>query len=150
MGQGTNQFLGTLDQSPSRGLFATLLRHAYENEVSMRSKWYIPGKWASSATNEARVSKDRGCKDCATHSAWFASQPRYRNPTGSKYSNMRTSQRCFVIVPTMLNQSWNGGESSRIRLRRMAAIKGNMPNIRLSILYLPVRCMIHLFGDANT
>ena len=84
MDKGTYRFLGTLDRSPSRGLFATLSRRAHENEVPVRSKWHIPGKWASSATNETRVSKDRGFKYYATHSAWFASQPRYRNPTGSK------------------------------------------------------------------
>lgn len=45
----------------------------------------------------------------------------------------------------MLNQSWNGGESSCMRLKRIAATKGNIPKMMLSILYLPVLCMTHLF-----
>lgn len=44
----------------------------------------------------------------------------------------------------MLNHSTIAGESSRIILRRIAATKGNRPNIRFSRMYLPVRCMTQL------
>lgn len=44
----------------------------------------------------------------------------------------------------MLNHIWIGPESSRIKDIRTAAVKGNVPNIKLIILYFPVRCIIHL------
>jgi hypothetical protein len=45
---------------------------------------------------------------------------------------------------TMLNHSWVGGESSFIKVISRAPMNGKLPKIRLIILYLPVRCIIHL------
>ena len=44
----------------------------------------------------------------------------------------------------MLNQSWGAGEFSFIKDIKTAATKGKRPNMRLSFLYFPVRCMTQL------
>ena len=48
------------------------------------------------------------------------------------------------MLRTMLNQSLAGLEFSCMVAINAAAMKGNVPNVRLRILYLPVLCIHHL------
>ena len=48
----------------------------------------------------------------------------------------------------MLNHKTAGDEFSRMRAKSTAATKGKSPKIRLSRLYFPVRCIIHLHNSS--
>jgi hypothetical protein len=112
-----------------------------------------PGKLARRATdgklNDKRVMK-YGQRESIL--SIVCSTTAFPNPRGI-YKTFRSkhhqksahSRNCEVKSKghTMLNQDCIGPESSCIIAIRLVARKGNEPKIRLIILYLPVRCIIH-------